>query len=126
MANLIEQAITRYYSDQPGTTNPETLRPDRMADRPRTVCAHHHQASIATRSGKPFFYIILSDRDEWAVEVEWSDSTLERVSAFSDHSAAANWVANQSEAWLAARRIEDIAMELRQDADATGDPQLGS
>ena len=56
---------------------------------------------MAKSSEKPFFHVILSDRDEWVVEAEWSDSTLERVSTFGDYSAAADWIANQSEAWLA-------------------------
>jgi hypothetical protein len=81
---------------------------------------------MAKSPEKPFFHIILSDRDEWVVEAEWSDSTLERVSTFGDYSAAADWIANQSEAWLAVRRIQDIAMKLRQGADAIGDPQLRS
>jgi hypothetical protein len=78
---------------------------------------------MSKRPEKPFFHVTLSDRDEWVVEAEWSDSTLERVSTFRDHSAAADWIANQSEAWLAARRIQNIAMELRQGADALGDPR---
>jgi hypothetical protein len=72
---------------------------------------------------KPLFHVTLSDRDELVIEAEWSDSTLERVSTFRDYSAAADWRANQSEAWLAARRIQNIAMELRQGAVALGDPQ---
>ena len=60
----------------------------------------------------PFFHIILSDRDECVVEAEWSDSTLERASTFRDYPAAASWMANQSEAWLAVRRRQDIAVEL--------------
>jgi hypothetical protein len=75
-------------------------------------------SSMAKSTKEPFFHIILSDRDEWAVEAEWSDSTLERVDTFRDYSAAADWITNRSEAWLAARRIQDIAMELRQGADA--------
>jgi hypothetical protein len=78
---------------------------------------------MSKRPEKPFFHVTLSDRDEWVVEAEWSDSTLERVSTFRDHSAAADWIANQSEAWLAARRIQNIAMELRQGAVALGDPR---
>jgi hypothetical protein len=70
---------------------------------------------------KPLFHVTLSDRDEWVVEAEWSDSTLERVSTFRDHSAAVDWIANQPEAWLAARRIQNIAVELRQGAVALGD-----
>ena len=78
---------------------------------------------MAKSPEKPFFHVTLSDRDEWVIEAEWSDSTLERVSKFRDYSAAADWIANQSEAWLAARRIQNIAMELRQGAVALGDPQ---
>ncbi len=83
-------------------------------------------ASMSKSPEKPFFHIILSDRDEWVVETEWSDSTLERVSTFGDYSAAADWIASQSEAWLTVRRIQNIAMELRRGADALGDPQLRS
>ena len=72
---------------------------------------------MAKSSEKPFFHIILSGSDEWAVEAEWSDSTLERVDTFGNYSAATYWIANQSEAWFALRRIEDIAMELRQAPD---------
>ncbi len=68
---------------------------------------------MAKSPEKPFFHVILSDRDEWVVEAEWSDRTLERASTFRDYSAAANWIAHQSAAWLAARRIQNIAMELR-------------
>ena len=68
---------------------------------------------MAKSPEKPFFHVILSDRDEWVVEAEWSDSTLERVNAFGGYSAAADWIANQSEAWLAARRIQNIVRELR-------------
>ncbi len=81
---------------------------------------------MAESPEKPFFHVILSDRDKWVVEAEWSDRTLERVSTFGDYSAAADWIANQSEAWLAARRVQDIARELRQGAAALGDPQLRS
>ena len=72
---------------------------------------------------KPLFHVTLSDRDEWVIEAEWPDSTLERVSKFRDYSAAADWIANQSEAWLAARRIQNIVRELRQGAGPLGDPQ---
>ncbi len=83
-------------------------------------------ATMAKSPERPFFHVILSDRDEWVVEAEWSDSTLERVSTFRDYSAAADWIAKQSEAWLAARRIQDIAMELRRGAEAFGEAQLRS
>lgn len=46
------------------------------------------------------FYVLLSDRDEWVVEVEWPDGTLDRVRSFKHHASAADWVATQSTAWL--------------------------
>jgi hypothetical protein len=49
---------------------------------------------------KPLFHVSLSDRDDWVVEAEWPDGTLEQVSAFKNHSAAAHWIATASEAWL--------------------------
>jgi hypothetical protein len=49
---------------------------------------------------KPLFHVSLSDRDEWVIEAEWPDGTLERVTTFKNHSAAARWIATASEAWL--------------------------
>jgi hypothetical protein len=37
---------------------------------------------------KPLFHVSLGDRDEWVIEAEWPDGTLERVTAI------------VSEAWL--------------------------
>jgi hypothetical protein len=54
---------------------------------------------------KIIFYVVLTDRDRWAVEVEWPDGTLERVDTFGEHSLATYWVATQSQAWLEVRRI---------------------
>jgi hypothetical protein len=45
---------------------------------------------MAKSPEKPFFHVILSKPDEWVVEPEWSDSTLELVSTFGDYSAAAD------------------------------------
>jgi hypothetical protein len=33
---------------------------------------------------KPILYVILSDSDQWAVEAEWRDGTLERIDTFAD------------------------------------------
>jgi len=65
---------------------------------------------------KPLFHLLLSDRDEWVVEAEWPDGTLERVNTFKNHSAAAHWVATASEAWLHVLEIQKISTELRQAA----------
>jgi hypothetical protein len=59
---------------------------------------------MATITGNPVFHVILTDRDEWAVEVEWADGTLERIITFKAHFLAADWVSNRSEAWLQERR----------------------
>jgi hypothetical protein len=56
----------------------------------------------------PLFHLLLSDRDEWVVEVEWPDGTLERIRSFKQHATAANWIATQAEAWL---RAQDIFIE---------------
>jgi hypothetical protein len=55
------------------------------------------------QSAKPTFHIILSDRDQWAVEAEWPDGTLERVQTFEHHWLAQAWIAAQSETWLLTR-----------------------
>jgi hypothetical protein len=34
----------------------------------------------------PLFHVSLGDRDEWVVEAEWPDGTIERVGAFKNHS----------------------------------------
>ncbi len=52
----------------------------------------------------PIFYVTLADRDEWAVEVEWPDGTLERVGTFRNYHLAASWVKTQSETWAKVRR----------------------
>jgi hypothetical protein len=49
---------------------------------------------------KPLFHVSLGDRDEWVIEAEWPDGTLERVTTFRNHSAAVHWIATTSEAWL--------------------------
>ena len=54
---------------------------------------------------KPILHIILSDLDQWAVEAEWPDGTLEHVNTFNDHSSATGWISTQSEASLEARTI---------------------
>jgi hypothetical protein len=79
---------------------------------------------------KPVFYVILTDRDEWAIEAAWPNGTLERVNTFKDYSAATDWVATQSGVWLHALQIQRISMELKDiattlDALQTDEP-LGS
>ena len=53
---------------------------------------------------KPILYVALCDRDQWAVEAEWPDGTLERIDTFNDHSSATDWITTQSDVWLEERR----------------------
>ena len=53
-------------------------------------------------TANPLFHVSLGERDEWVVEVEWPDGTLERVSTFKKHSAASHWIATTSGSWLQA------------------------
>lgn len=73
---------------------------------------------MAANAEKPIFHVILSDRDQWVVEAEWPDGTLERVQTFQNHSTAANWVATQSEAWLQLQRISEVARSLKHQVDS--------
>jgi hypothetical protein len=70
-----------------------------------------------TDSSRPIFHVTLSDRDEWVVEVEWPDGVLERIRTFKHHGTAADWVAQQSDAWLRVRSIfNDEAVDALQSA----------
>ena len=55
---------------------------------------------MATIRENPIFHVTLADGDEWAIEVEWADGTLEQITTFKAYFSAANWVSNRSEAWL--------------------------
>jgi len=57
------------------------------------------------------------------VEAEGPDGILERVNICKDYSAATDWVATQSEAWLHARQIQRISMELKATANKLAAPQ---
>ena len=57
------------------------------------------------RTSKPLFHISLGDGDQWLVEVEWPDGTLDEIRRFKHHASAAEWVATQSDAWLQAKGL---------------------
>lgn len=63
---------------------------------------------VMADTGNPLFHVLLSDQDQWVVEVEWPDGTLERIRTFKHHATAADWVATQSQAWL---RVQDVFNE---------------
>ncbi len=67
-----------------------------------------------TDASKPIFHVVLSDRDQWVVEVEWPDGVLERIRTFKHFGTAADWVARQSDAWL---RVQSIFTDETVDAN---------
>jgi hypothetical protein len=48
---------------------------------------------------KPIF-CVLTDGENWLVEAEWPDGTIEEVDSFKAYFEAMHWVSTQSEAWL--------------------------
>lgn len=52
---------------------------------------------------RPLFHVVLGDGDQWLIEAEWPDGSIEPVQAFKAHSEAANWVKTHSETWLQER-----------------------
>ena len=60
---------------------------------------------MAVIAEKPVFHVILTDRDEWAVEAEWADGILERVITFKAHILATTWISTRSDGWLRVRGI---------------------
>ena len=54
---------------------------------------------------EPLFHVLLSDRDQWVVEVEWPDGVLERIRSFEHYATAAHWVTSQSQVWLQVQGI---------------------
>jgi hypothetical protein len=48
----------------------------------------------------PLFCLVLRDGDEWLIEAEWPDGSIEHVRTFKAHSEAVDWVKTLSEAWL--------------------------
>jgi hypothetical protein len=62
-----------------------------------------------TDASKPVFHVVLSDRDQWVVEVE-------RIRTFKHYGTAADF-ARQSDAWLRVQSIfTDEAMDALQSA----------
>jgi hypothetical protein len=64
-----------------------------------TVANARDFVEMSPTAGRPFFHVTLSDSDQWLVEAEWPDGTLEAVNTFNDHASAVNWINTQSETW---------------------------
>jgi hypothetical protein len=53
---------------------------------------------------RPLFQLVLSDGQQWSVEAEWPDGTIEKIDTFRQHSEAVSWLSTQSEFWLRDRK----------------------
>ena len=49
---------------------------------------------------KPLFYVVKSSSDDWSIDAEWPDGTLERVKTFKAELQALDWLSWQSRTWL--------------------------
>ena len=58
---------------------------------------------MTNAAAKPLFHVSLGDRDEWVIEAEWPDGTIEQGHKFKASLEAQNWVKTQSAEWLAER-----------------------
>jgi len=58
---------------------------------------------------KPILHVVVTDGDQWEVEAEWPDGTLERVNIFNDPSSATDWINTRSEGWLEERNFSEEA-----------------
>ena len=52
---------------------------------------------------RPVLCVVLSDGDNWSVEAEWPDGTIEPVEAFKGRLDAVDWLSTRSESWLQER-----------------------
>jgi hypothetical protein len=50
------------------------------------------------RTRKAILHVVVTDGDQWEVEAEWPDGTLERINTFNDPSSATDWISTRSEA----------------------------
>ena len=55
---------------------------------------------------KPIFFVVKKGSDEWCVEAEWPDGTIEKVKAFKAELEAINWLSWQSRTWLEWRHTD--------------------
>ena len=77
----------------------------RLSDRLQTVVFVRDSVLMTKCTQKPILHVVLIDRDQWAVEAEWPDGTLERINTFNDPSSATDWISTQSEAWFEVRNF---------------------
>jgi hypothetical protein len=55
------------------------------------------------QNAKPIFAVILRDGDQWTVEAEWPDGTIEQAAVAKSASDAWGWINNTAVAWVTDR-----------------------
>ncbi len=55
---------------------------------------------------KPIFFVVKKSSDNWCVEAEWPDGTIEKVKAFKAELEAINWLSWESHTWLEWRHAD--------------------
>jgi hypothetical protein len=66
---------------------------------------------------EPIFCVVLGDAENWSVEAEWPDGTIEPVHAFKAYFEAMNWVRTQSQLWLQVRTADSSFLHPRRARD---------
>jgi hypothetical protein len=81
--------------------------PSRFGPQARRVCVRAWGSPFSIGRGhitmiaqKPLFYVVLRDGDQWLIEAEWPDGSIEHVQAFKAYSEAVNWVKTHTQTWL--------------------------
>jgi hypothetical protein len=55
---------------------------------------------MAVGCPKPIFAVILRENDQWTVEAEWPDGTIDEVVVVKSATAAWKWISHNSESWV--------------------------
>lgn len=58
---------------------------------------------MTSTTQKPIFCAVLCDGQQWTVDAEWSDGTIEQIDVFKNYLEAAGWIVSHSEAWFRER-----------------------
>lgn len=69
----------------------------------RSAVITSRMPQTAVNALRPIFCVVFGDGDEWLIEAEWPDGSLEHICAFKAHFEAVNWITTHSEAWLQKR-----------------------
>jgi hypothetical protein len=58
---------------------------------------------MTSSTQKPIFCAVLCDGQQWTVDAEWQDGTIEQIDVFKSYLEAIGWISNQSATWFRER-----------------------